>query len=455
MPHRDIHIDFNFTFSNLNPKGVDEKEFLEVFPVLKEVKAGIHAMREVGQLPFLSQLFSEDFTLLEKLAKQLTQNYQEVVVVASSAVFAEINMLKHFSTSDKKHRLHHWDSLDFADFNRFFQKIDPKKTLFLLIANPFSKVTQWPKFFFAYDFLQKQLGEEKAKQQLLIMAEEQDAEFRWLAEHLGLKFYALPTPTLQNFAFFSPQVLLPAVFLDFDIQDCVQGAQRMEQRCFLEDLWMNPAAMFAAVVYFLYQKRECREFIHIYHERSALASVDWFSLIWSQCLGHQFDLSGKNKHFGMMQTHFFIEEVFHAGAQFLLEGPHNKIVMFWNQQKQDEDSCLPDIFPGFQSLHYLSGKPFAQISQAQVIAIEQALAEVGVPSLRLNLFGKEAYSLGQLVYLVEVATLFLAGLFNLNPYQTPSIEKVKSYLLGILGDEAYKIFDARVKRQIKDKRYII
>lgn len=455
MPHRDIHVDFNFSFSGLNSNGVDEAELLKLFPLLQQVKSGLHAMKEIGQLPFLSQIYSEDFFEFEKLANEILNGYEDLVVVAPVTVTSAIKMIKRVVPSSSKKSIYFWDSLALEDFSGIFEKINPEKTLFLFITYKNKDFTEWPKFFLVYDFLKKKFAEDEVRKKILFMAAEEDLQCEWIAKHLGIKVYRLPLQTIDTFSFFSPQVLLAAVFLGLNIQEIVQGAQRMDQRCNLSDLWVNPAAMLALVLYFFYQKRNCRELIHLYHLKSQRSQINWFHLLWSQCLGHQFDLSGKNRHYGISHTCFFVEELYCAGAQLLLEGPDNKVVMIWNQQKHEADEYLPDIFPAWKDLNFLSGKSFSQINQAQTIAVEQALSDVGIPSFRLNLFGQDAYVLGQLINLVEISALLLAGLFNLNPYQTQSIEKIRNYLLGLLGEEKSHTYDAKVKRQIKNKKYII
>jgi glucose-6-phosphate isomerase len=138
-----------------------------------------------------------------------------------------------------------------------------------------------------------------------------------------------------------------------------------------------------------------------------------------------------------------------------VEGPQDKMVMFWSQEKFHPDLKIPPLYPEVASLGYLGGKTFGEVLKAELVATEQALQESRVPNFRLMLYGTDAYNLGQLFYLLEIATVYVGGLLGVNPYDQPGVELGKKYIYGKLGRQGAEEFGATLARKLKDKRYVV
>ncbi|KAB2836150.1 glucose-6-phosphate isomerase, partial [bacterium] len=74
---------------------------------------------------------------------------------------------------------------------------------------------------------------------------------------------------------------------------------------------------------------------------------------------------------------------------------------------------------------------------------------------KLLLYGADAYALGQLFYLFEIATVYVGGLLGVNPYDQPGVELGKKYIYGKLGRSGSEEFGATLARKLKDKRYVV
>jgi glucose-6-phosphate isomerase len=258
-----------------------------------------------------------------------------------------------------------------------------------------------------------------------------------------------------RFSVLSPVGLIPAAFLGVSLQEMAEGAVRMANRCKIEDLWTNPAAMLAAFTFLLAERHGKKQLVVFNYDESLGSCVEWFRQLWAESLGKRVDLSGKEVRAGITPIHASGPRDQHSQMQLYVEGPLDKMVMFWVQEKFENDAVIPPLFSELESLAYLGGKSLSEVLAAEQLATERSLSEAGVPSFKLSLFGRDAYTLGQLFYLLEIATVYVGGFYNVNPYDQPGVELGKKYLYGKLGRRNFEEFGAKLARRIKDKRYVV
>jgi glucose-6-phosphate isomerase len=186
-----------------------------------------------------------------------------------------------------------------------------------------------------------------------------------------------------------------------------------------------------------------------------MRAVEWYSQLFAESLGKKLNLQGEEIRAGITPISASGPRDQHSQMQLYVEGPKDKMVMFWQQEKFDTDIKVPPIYPEKENLNYLGGKKISDILYAEILATEQALREAGVPSFKLSIFGSDPYTLGQLFFLMEIATVYLGGLFNVNPYNQPGVEQGKKYLYGKLGREGFADFGGVLARRLKEKRYVV
>jgi len=67
-----------------------------------------------------------------------------------------------------------------------------------------------------------------------------------------------------------------------------------------------------------------------------------------------------------------------------------------------------------------------------------ALTRAGRPNLRIELSQLDSQTLGQLMYLFEVATVFAGGLYQVNPLDQPGVELGKRYAFAMMGRPGFE-----------------
>jgi glucose-6-phosphate isomerase len=67
-----------------------------------------------------------------------------------------------------------------------------------------------------------------------------------------------------------------------------------------------------------------------------------------------------------------------------------------------------------------------------------------------------AFTLGQLLYLLEAATVFAGSLYQVNPFDQPGVEEGKKLTYGIMGRKGYEVKRREIREGGKKlQKYII
>ncbi len=463
MPHRDLHIDFNHSIDPQGKCGVSEEDLEEVAPFWAQARQALLAMHQMGQvqfmhLPYLDTVIQE----VQEGAQALRQKFDSMVVLGmggaalgTRAIQQACGDLEDTKPSLEQKNVEVLDTLDPAAVAAFLTKTKLERTVFNVVSKSGNTVETMSQFLFFYDLLKKRLGEEKFRKHFVVTTDPSSGALRRLVEQEGLKSFPILKGVGSRFSVLSPVGLLPAAFSGVSIRDLVAGAAHMDKRCRLADLWTNPAAMLAVVTFLLHKKYGKNQWVLWNYAESFHGAVHWFCQLWAESLAKRVDTQGNVVFSGVTPLPAQGPRDQHSQMQLYTEGPRDKMVMFIQQDRVEQDFIVPPLFQDLESLHYLGGKSFSEILLAEILATEQALKETGTPSCKLYLYGSDAYTLGQFFYLMQVTTAYVGALMNVNPYDQPGVELGKKYLYGKLGRIGFESHGGVLARKIKEKRYIV
>ncbi len=463
MPHRDLHIDFNHSIDPQGESGVSEVDLEEMAPLWAQARQALLAMHEMGQvqfmhLPYLDTVVQE----VEEGAQALRQKFDQMVVLGmggaalgTRAIQQACHPLESTETSPEKKNVVVLDTLDPAAMALFMERLSPERTVFNVVSKSGNTVETMSQFLFFYDLLKKRLGEGKFREHFVVTTDPASGALRQLVQQEGLKSFPILKGVGSRFSVLSPVGLLPAAFSGVSIRDLVGGAIHMDKRCRLADLWTNPAAMLAVVIFLLHKKYGKNQWVLWNYSEPFHGAVHWFCQLWSESLAKRVDTQGNVIFSGVTPLPAQGPRDQYSQMQLYSEGPRDKMVLFIQQDRVEQDFVVPPLFQDLASLHYLGGKTFSEILLAEILATEQALKETQVPSCKLYLYGNDAYTLGQFFYLMQVTTVYVGALMGVNPYDQPGVELGKKYIYGKLGRLGFEAHGGVLARKIKEKRYIV
>src|SRR5581483_7934891 len=97
----------------------------------------------------------------------------------------------------------------------------------------------------------------------------------------------------------------------------------------------------------------------------------------------------------------------------------DKVVLFLRVEDHGEPVDIPASYQDLASLAYLGGHTLGELLNAEQRATELALAKRGRPSATLSLPAVNAFTLGQVLYLLETATAAVGALAGIDAFGQP------------------------------------
>ena len=235
----------------------------------------------------------------------------------------------------------------------------------------------------------------------------------------------MPPNVGGRYSVLSPAGLWPAAAVGVDLDALLAGARAMAERCMGEALLANPAGLFATLLHAadVEQGRN----VHVlmpYGDRLRSLAL-WFQQLWAESLGKE--LKGPTPLPALGATDQ------HSQVQLFMEGPHDKVVVFVAAAEAGEGVPIPRLHGETEELGYLGGHTLGALLDAERRATTEALRRAGRPSLTLELGRIDAYSVGALSMLFQIATVYAGALYGVDPLDQPGVELGKRLACGLLG----------------------
>lgn len=428
-------------------QGIHEADLHALEPRTLEIHRQLMAARQQGSLPFYDLPFDRR-TLDEvvALAADLRRDFDDVVVLGiggsalgTLALFRALRPFHHNLLSPGQRgdfpRLHVLDNVDPAGVAQTLDLLDPVRTVFLVISKSGTTVETMSQFAIARQWASEACGKE-VNRHFILITDPDKGVLRRLADEQGYRSLAIPAGVGGRFSVFTPVGLLPLAAVGVDVQDLLAGAAAMKKRATLEDFRKNPAYINAALQYLAYRKNMPISVMMPYSD-GLRDMADWYRQLWAESLGKKLGLDGQVIHVGPTPVKALGTTDQHSQVQLYMEGPFDKVVTFLAVDHYGADLTIPPV-PGAPELDYLQGKTLAQLIRSEQKATAMALSTNGRPNCTLTLPDLSPHSLGALVYMLEVQTVFAGGLFGVDPLDQPGVEEGKEYTYALMGRGGYE-----------------
>jgi glucose-6-phosphate isomerase len=121
---------------------------------------------------------------------------------------------------------------------------------------------------------------------------------------------------------------------------------------------------------------------------------------------------------------------------------------------EDHGRELPiaSAYSDLDAIGYLGGAGLGQLLNREQRGTELGLLKAQRPVLTLSLPQLNAFTIGQLFYLFEVAVIFAAGLYRIDPFNQPGVEESKRLTYGLMGRKGFEHKRAEVEQLLARKR---
>ncbi|MFN3432147.1 MAG: glucose-6-phosphate isomerase [Candidatus Sericytochromatia bacterium] len=245
-----------------------------------------------------------------------------------------------------------------------------------------------------------------------------------LANQEGYDTFVIPDDVGGRFSVLTPVGLLPAAIAGVDIRELIAGARYMADRCKGDDLLTNPAYLYAGLMHMSYVAGRDVSLMAAWAKGLEFVGF-WYDQLCAESVGKA---NGGRVPLTSVNTRDL-----HARGQQVQEGPFNTVVTnLFVSEFQRTVKVQPDA-GDLDGLNYLAGWGLAEMQACAMVGTRFAYAMAGRPSVNVHIPAVNAFTLGQLFYLFEVATLAEGYLQNVNPLDQPGVEEYKKFMFGNLG----------------------
>ena len=443
-----IALDYsNMLADRLGGRGIPRDRLGAFAGTFERVHADVQLRRAAGKLGFFKLPFDDASVARIQAAADELNAYENVVVLGiggsalgTTAVHRALcapfwNELD-ASGRDEYPRLYVLDNVDPRTIGALLQRLEPGRTLFNVISKSGSTAETLAQYLVVRDWLEAALGD-GYRRHILITTEEGTGPLRRIAQREEIATLPIPLDVGGRFSVLTAVGLFPLGLVGVDIAQLIAGARAMTERCDSADLAANPAGLFAALQYLADTGAGARIHVMMPYADRLLAVGDWFRQLWAESLGKAHDLQGAQVHTGPTPVTALGATDQHSQVQLYMEGPFDKTVTFLSVVDHGVDVSIPAHYPDTDSIAYLGGHTMGELLRAEGAATAAALTSHGRMNMSIELPRVDAHTIGQLIMMLEIATVYAGAMYGIDPLDQPGVELGKKLTYGLMGRPGY------------------
>jgi len=341
-------------------------------------------------------------------------------------------------------RLHVLDNIDPDETYGLLERLDPRRTLVNVISKSGTTAESMAGYLVVRERIESALGTEALSERLVFTTDPSEGILGGIGRHLGVPMFALPPGVGGRFSVLSSVGLLPAALCGMDVDGLLAGARDAAAWFDGTSGWENPAVAFAGIQFLEDTVFGRRVSVMMPYSARLRDMADWFRQLWAESLGKETDRQGRRVNVGPLPVKALGATDQHSQLQLYSEGPDDKVVTFLGVAEFDHEVPIPAPGPEAEPLAYLSGHSLAELLWAEQKATAWALAQKGRPSLTITLPRVDAFSVGALIYVLEMATAIAGDLYDVDAFDQPGVELAKRATNALMGRPGYEDLAARI-----------
>ena len=450
-----LTIDYTAMFEDIvgSGNGVNQSMLEGLNETFNQTRAQLHTALVMGDLPFWDLPFdNQTIDQIVEFAADNKRRFKNFVLLGIGgsalgpiALHSALNHLHHnLLPNDRRNGCRFFcpDNVDPDLVGDLLDVVDPTETLFNVVSKSGSTGETAAQFLIIVDLLRKRLGD-NWRNNLVITTDPGRGFLREFCTREDVQSFSIDPNVGGRFSVLTPVGLLPAAMSGIDIRTLCKGAGAVKEACFAERMEDNPAAMIAALLY-LSQASLNRPIQVVFAYSNRLYPVsDWFRQLWAESLAKRYSIDGREIFTGPTPVKAIGATDQHSQVQLYVEGPADKVFLFLGPREFRRSVPIPELGMHEDTVDYLQGSELSRLLNAERRATAYALTSAGRPNMTLELDTIDPLHIGALMYLMEAATLYAGGFYNVNPLDQPGVEAGKLATYALMGRPGYE--EKRVK----------
>lgn len=348
-----------------------------------------------------------------------TRNQNVLVLVGmGGSILGTIAVIKALYGNNPPLRWYALDSIDTELTTSTIHTIEDEliaqnNVLLVLISKSGNSIETQINALFMIDMIQKFYGTTYHHHVAVITDEESPLHTYAIRHHFTV--LTIPSQVGGRFSVFSAASLFPLAYMGIDIEQFHAGARLSSEQCIEKSLFNN-AAIGAIIMAHQYKMGIIIHDMYVWTS-NLVPLGNWYRQLLAESIGKEKTSAGKKHHTGITPTVSLGTADLHSVAQLYLEGPHNRMTTFLTMHETHKPTLIPTVHSESISLE--------QVKNAIEQSVYDSYNAADQPYSILHMPARDAFSVGQMLQLKIIETLYLAHLLEVNPYDQPGVELYK------------------------------
>ena len=360
----------------------------------------------------------QDTNKIKEYAKTITQKHIVVIGIGGSSLGtrAIYEFLLTSNSYDKD--LYFLETTDPLNINYNLKSIDLNDTHFVIISKSGTTIETISVFKYIASLVNINSSN------CTIVSEEQSKLTSYATKH-NMKTFILDENIGGRFSVFSVVGLVPLAMVGIDIDNLLNGCQKVNESFFNQGEYYEPIIRKAR---FLVENKNRFNINVLFSYSSSLESFNkWYVQLWGESLG-KININGTRQALTPIGLIGPVDQ--HSFLQLIIEGKRDKTVTFIKIDDFKDDTNIPsDTLDGFDDLDYVDGLGFAQLLNKQADATIQAVEEQkDIPCDVITIRTVDEYNIAKLMYIYQLLTSCIGKFVQINTYDQPGVEHGKIIL---------------------------
>jgi len=446
-----VRLDLNGIIADASGSaGVTRDEVDALAPRTSEITHSLKGRRSAGELPFYGLPYEKDALVRIKALAAAVRAESDTLVVLGIGGSALGTRTLIDALGAATPRVVVADNVDPWTFGALLDGLDLTRTTFNVISKSGETAETMAQFLIVRDLLLRQLGAVDYAKRVVINTDAEHGVLRQVVHDEGFRDLVIPPGVPGRFSVLTSVGLFPAAFAGVRVDDLLAGGAWMDARCQEADLWKNPGHLLGTLLY-LADTRHAQHIVALmpYSDRLRWFAA-WFAQLWAESLGKAETLEGVAAHVGQTPLTAVGATDQHSLLQLFAEGPSDKVICMLRVDDHGRELPVPAAYADLDALGCLGGTGLGALLNLEQRATEAVLLTQRRPVITVPQIN--AFTLGQLFYLFEVAVVFAGGLYRINPFNQPGVEAGKRLIYGQVGRKGFEATRAEVDALLARKR---
>jgi glucose-6-phosphate isomerase len=435
-------IDYTNMMGDIVNGGVAASDWAAAARTFERAHAGLIRRRDAGELGFLA-LPGDDALHRQStdFAERVRGRFDDVVVLGiggsalgpialrTALLEPQWNALTGKERGGRP-RLHVLDNVDPRTIAALLERLSLGSTLFIVTSKSGGTAETMAQYLVVRDRLARALRED-AKDHIVFITDPEKGALRAIARADGIPALDIPPAVGGRFSVLTPVGVLPAALVGIDTSALLAGAGAIGSACTEPVLAQNQAGVFACLQHLADTKQGRHVQVLMPYSDQLRDLADWFVQLWAESLGKH--RTADDAGLGPTPLAAVGATDQHSQVQLFMEGPPDKTVSFIAVDEIATDVEIPALHRDVKELGYLGGHRLGELLSIEQRATAGALARRGRPNLTIHVDRVDAWHMGALFMLFEIATIYAGELYGVNPLDQPGVELGKQFTYAMLG----------------------